>query len=272
MYVFWFCAFGVCFFLVSWRMVWHFCVHCICRRAGHIRLRCFLCGDLWKFQILRWDMRGERSQVRVKGERWEVSGERWDVRAFCDFIQFAFRGWPSRGLRKRFLAITRWVYYRNSVLVHERKQSGISWCMTLGTLCQAESFPVSWFWPVTKTPPHGQELKQLSGDILSLLLVPLLPLSPDCFVLSCAVSSPIVHVSWRTSRYSSISLETLACLEKRLLIWAFTSIACYFSLSGFAGWLSVVAFASIAFLLLCMAFVICYCFLRQCNVTNHISM
>ncbi len=141
-----------------------------------------------------------------------------------------------------------------------------------GTLCQAQSVPVSWFWPVTKTPPHGQELKQLFGDILSLLLVPLLPLSPDCFVLSCAVSSPIVHVSWRTSRYSSISLETLACLEKRLLIWAFTSIACYFSLSGFAGWLSVVAFASIAFLLLCMAFVICYCFLRQCNVTNHISM
>ena len=42
--------------------------------------------------------------------------------------------------------------------------------------------------------------------------------------------------------------------------------------SGFAGWLSVVAFASIALLLLCMAFVICYCFLRQCNVTNHISM
>ena len=115
-------------------------------------------------------------------------------------------------------------------------------------------------------------IKQLSGDILSLLLVPLLPLSPDCFVLSCAVSSPIVHVSWRTSRYSSISLETLACLEERLLTWAFTSIACYLSLSGFAGWLSVVAFASIAFLLLCMAFVICYCFLRQCNVTNHISM
>ena len=140
--------------------------------------------------------------------------------------------------------------------------------MTLGTLCQAESFPVSWFWPVTKTPPHGQELKQLSGDILSLLLVPLLPLSPDCFVLSCAVSSPIVHVSWRTSRYSSISLETLACLEERLLTWAFTSIACYFSLSGFAGWFSVVAFASVPLLLRCMASVIFIVFWRQFSVTN----
>ena len=136
-----------------------------------------------------------------------------------------------------------------------------------GTLCQAQSVPVSWFLLVTNTPPHGQELKQLSGDIRSLLLVPLLPLSRDCFVLSCVVSFPIVHVSWRTSRFSSISLETLACLEERLLTWAFTSIACYLSLSGFAGWLTVVAFASVALLLFCVAFVISYCFLKtmQCN-------
>ena len=41
-----------------------------------------------------------------------------------------------------------------------------------GTLCQAQSVPVSWFLLVTNTPPHGQELKQLSGDIVPLPLVP----------------------------------------------------------------------------------------------------
>ena len=40
-----------------------------------------------------WEVTGERSQVRVRGEMWEVSGGRWDVRVLCDCSHVAFCGW-----------------------------------------------------------------------------------------------------------------------------------------------------------------------------------
>ena len=40
-----------------------------------------------------WEVTGERSQVRVRGEMCEVSGGRWDVRVLCFCSHVAFCGW-----------------------------------------------------------------------------------------------------------------------------------------------------------------------------------
>ena len=63
-------------------------------------------------------MRGLRAESGVASERWRV-GVGGGGGGACERCELGGEG-ARRGLRKRFLAITRWVYYRNSVLIHER--------------------------------------------------------------------------------------------------------------------------------------------------------
>ena len=85
--------------------------------------------------------------------------------------------------------------------------------------------------------------------------------------------------SWWTPRYSSPSGRDSGVLGRDsfdlgphiyCLLYVFVLFLVAPSLSGPAGWLTVVALASVALLLLCMAFVISYCFLKtmQCNKSH----